>query len=62
MPHDFYPDVARELRRLGYSRTQGAKHEKWEHPNGHVTIVPRKIRSRHTANGILKDCASSKRL
>jgi predicted RNA binding protein YcfA (HicA-like mRNA interferase family) len=46
----------------GYSRTQGAKHEKWEHPNGHVTIVPRKIRSRHTANGILKDCASSKRL
>jgi predicted RNA binding protein YcfA (HicA-like mRNA interferase family) len=54
--------VTKELRRLGYQRTQGAKHEKWQHPGGHVMIVPRNILSRHTANGILKDCASPKRL
>ena len=62
MPHDFYADVTRELRLLGYERKVGAKHEKWANHQGHVMIVPRKIRSRHTANGILKDCGSKKRL
>lgn len=62
MPSDFYADVTRELRLLGYERRHGSKHEKWEHPGGHIMIVPRKIRSRHTANGILKDCGSKKRL
>jgi hypothetical protein len=42
LPHDFHPEVARELRLLGYQRTQGSRHEKWEHPRGHVMIVPRK--------------------
>jgi predicted RNA binding protein YcfA (HicA-like mRNA interferase family) len=62
MARGFYAEVTKELRRLGYQRTQGAKHEKWQHPGGHVMIVPRNILSRHTANGILKDCASPKRL
>jgi predicted RNA binding protein YcfA (HicA-like mRNA interferase family) len=60
VPKGFYVEVTRELRLLGYERIHGAKHEKWAHPNGHVMIVPRKILSRHTANGILKDCGSSK--
>jgi len=59
---DFYVIVTRELRLIGYQRGHGSKHEKWVHPEGHVMIVPRKIKSRHTANGILKDCGSRKRL
>ena len=62
MPHDFYVEVTRELRLLGYERRGGSKHEKWEHPRGHVMIVPRRIKSKHTAQGILKDCGSAKRL
>ncbi len=62
MASDFYVEVTRELRVLGYERRHGSKHEKWVHPNGHTMIVPRKIKSRHTANGILRDCGSKKRL
>jgi hypothetical protein len=62
LPDDFYVEVTRELRLLGYERRHGSKHEKWVSANGHVMIVPRKIKSRHTANGILKDCGSKRRL
>ena len=62
MPDDFYPEVTKELRALGYERRHGSKHETWINPKGHVMIVPRKIKSRHTANGIPEDSGSTRRL
>ncbi len=37
-------------------------HEKWVNADGRTLIVPRHLRSRHTANGILKDAGSPQRL
>ena len=62
MPKGYYVEVTRELRLLGYEPAHGSKHEKWVSQKGHVMIVPRKILSRHTAKGILKDCGSPKRV
>ncbi|ATQ41290.1 type II toxin-antitoxin system HicA family toxin [Caulobacter mirabilis] len=62
MPHDFYPDLARLLAAAGWSRVPGGKgsHEKWRHDgSGRTLIVPR-MKSRHTANGILKDAGLPK--
>ena len=56
MPHDLYPDLARLLAEAGWGRVPGGKgsHEKWRHPSsGKVIIVPHP-KSRHTANGVLK--------
>jgi predicted RNA binding protein YcfA (HicA-like mRNA interferase family) len=61
MPDGFYNDVVRELRRLGYEYAGNAKgsHEKWEHgSSGRRLIVPRNMKSRHTANAILKASGS----
>jgi predicted RNA binding protein YcfA (HicA-like mRNA interferase family) len=60
----FYSAVAKELRQLGYRHLNNAKgsHEKWVGPAGRTLIVPRHLKSRHTANAILKDSGSDMRL
>ena len=65
MPGSYYRTVADELGRLGFKRTSGGKgsHEKWRsEATGRRLIVPRNLKSRHTANGILADAGSDKRL
>jgi predicted RNA binding protein YcfA (HicA-like mRNA interferase family) len=60
----YYRDVVAELARLGFAHWTNAKgsHEKWRHAStGMIVIVPRNLKSRHTANGILKDAGSPKR-
>lgn len=62
---DFYRDVIRLLREAGYAlKRQGrGDHEIWWNPKTgvHVT-VDRKLRSRFTANGILKEAGLPKAL
>ena len=60
MPDGFYKDVTDEIARLGFYRVSGGKgsHEKWKRAEGATLTVPCKIKSRHTANGILKDAGS----
>jgi predicted RNA binding protein YcfA (HicA-like mRNA interferase family) len=58
----YYQTVVRELSRLGFQRVSGGKgsHEKWIGGSDTVTlIVPRNLRSRHTANAILRDAGSA---
>ena len=65
MAKGFYKIVTDELMRLGFERVKGGKgsHEKWRSMFAReVLIVPRNLKSRHTANGILKDAGSGKRL
>jgi predicted RNA binding protein YcfA (HicA-like mRNA interferase family) len=65
MPDGFYKEVTAELLRLGYARVKGGKgsHEKWAGaPDDPLLIVPRNLKSRHTANGILKDAGSAMKL
>jgi len=60
----FYDEVVDELRICGFEYWKPAKgsHEKWKNDTGMVLIVPRNLKSRHTANGILKDAGSAKKL
>jgi predicted RNA binding protein YcfA (HicA-like mRNA interferase family) len=60
----FYSEVCKQLRALGFEFASNAKgsHEKWVDEDGRTLIVPRNMKSRHTANGILKDAGSTKRL
>lgn len=54
----FYKDIAQKLSEAGYAfhRTCKGSHEMWKHTvSGHTVIVPHSTKSRHTANGILKD-------
>lgn len=64
MPDGLYNDVVDELRICGFEYWKAAKgsHEKWKNESGQVLIVPRNLKSRHTANGILKDAGSNKKL
>ncbi len=64
MTNGFYDQVTEELKLLGFSRISGGKgsHEKWKKEGGPVITVPRKLKSRHTANGILKDAGSSMKI
>lgn len=63
MVKGFYDDVVRLLAAAGYYHDGGSKHQKWCHDRGKPTlIVPHKIMSRHTANGILKDAGIKKKL
>lgn len=64
MADGFYKDVAAEISRLGFSFWKAAKgsHEKWRNDHGKVLIVPHNLKSRHTANGILRDAGSAKRI
>ena len=61
MVDGYYAAVVRELRRIGFEHLSNAKgsHEKWGDAAGRILIVPRNLRSRHTANGILKDAGSA---
>jgi predicted RNA binding protein YcfA (HicA-like mRNA interferase family) len=64
MVDGFYKDVCKELAAAGYTHVGNAKgsHEKWRHAAiGKIVIVPRNLKSRHTANGILKDAGLTKR-
>jgi predicted RNA binding protein YcfA (HicA-like mRNA interferase family) len=61
MAEGFYRVVVAELRRLGFDWRENAKgsHEKWCHEaTGRILIVPRNLKSRHTANAILKSAGS----
>ena len=59
----FQKAVVKELKRLGYYRKGGSKHPKWRHDGGRPTVmVPHKILSKRTANGILQDAGSDLRL
>jgi predicted RNA binding protein YcfA (HicA-like mRNA interferase family) len=61
MADGFYAAVVKELMRLGYYKRGNSKgsHEKWCHDGDRPTqIVPYNLKSRHTANGILKDAGS----
>jgi len=65
VPDGFYRDVTSELAKFGFALWKPAKgsHEKWlSKETGIVLIVPRNLKSRHTANGILRDAGSKKRL
>ena len=64
MTQGFYNRVVGELKSLGFFKIRGGKgsHEKWANESGRVLIVQRNMKSRHTANGILKDSGSSVRL
>ena len=70
MAADWHRDVVRELKKLGYERVPGKKHEKWRfagdsanlHGRAKIVIVPRKLEKRHTANGILKNAGSDMRV
>lgn len=63
MSKDFYREVIKELKALGYSYADQAKgsHEKWRAPGQQTLIVPRNLDQRHTANGILKKSGSTKK-
>lgn len=64
MASGYYDAVVRELKRLGYRYFGNAKgsHEKWVNGEGRTLVVPFNLKSRHTANGILKDAGSDMRL
>ncbi|MEM6477845.1 MAG: type II toxin-antitoxin system HicA family toxin [Pseudomonadota bacterium] len=62
---DFYREVTKLLRQNLYRQVSGGKgsHEKWEHEKtGDTVIVPRTLKKRHTANGILKSALIDKKL
>ncbi len=64
MVKGFYDSVRTELKDRGYVYLGNAKgsHEKWEDPStGKKVIVPYNLKSRHTANSILKEIGSKLR-
>lgn len=61
----YYQNVTGILMRCGFVFWKSAKgsHEKWRNAEtGRILIVPYNLKSRHTANGILKDAGSPTRL
>jgi len=65
MVDGFYKTVRAIIVELGYEYQTNAKgsHEKWRsRETGKIILVPRNLQSRHTANAILKDAGSEKRL
>jgi len=65
MVDGFYKTVRTIVSELGYEYLSNAKgsHEKWRsRKTGKVILVPRNLQSRHTANAILKDAGSDRRL
>jgi len=66
MADGYYKKVVKELGLLGYSKIKGkgkGSHEKWEcGETGRIQLVPFGLKSRHTANSILKDCKSQLKL
>jgi predicted RNA binding protein YcfA (HicA-like mRNA interferase family) len=65
MADGFYKAVCDLISANGYRYLKNAKgsHEKWQCENtGRIVLVPRNLKSRHTANGILKDAGVDDRL
>lgn len=64
MPDSFYKEVTEEVSLCGFDFWKAAKgsHEKWKNKDGKILIIPRNLKSRHTANGILKDAGSRKKI
>ena len=60
---DFYRSVIEQLRMAQFELEKGGKgsHEKWRSvQNGKLVIVPRPLRKKHTANGVLKSAGLKK--
>ncbi|KWN75271.1 type II toxin-antitoxin system HicA family toxin [Burkholderia pyrrocinia] len=58
----FYADVKKILKDLGFEFHRHGKgsHEIWRNPTTGVSVsVPSNLKSRHTANNILKDAGSN---
>ena len=58
MSGTYYPQLLKLMREHGCEQRPGGKgsHEKWWSPRSErVVIVPRSLKSRHTANSVLKD-------
>ena len=65
MVDGYYKIVRAIISELGYEYLTNAKgsHEKWQcDTTGKILLVPRNLQSRHTANAILKDAGSKRRL
>jgi predicted RNA binding protein YcfA (HicA-like mRNA interferase family) len=65
MVDGFYKIVTTILHEFGYRYQSNAKgsHEKWKHPDKRqIILVPRNLMSRHTANGILKDAETGRKI
>lgn len=65
MTETFYQIVTRELKQLGFSYRQAAKgsHQKWmSRTTGKTLSLPYHLKSRHTANNILKGAGSQRRV
>jgi predicted RNA binding protein YcfA (HicA-like mRNA interferase family) len=64
MAKGFYRDVVAAIRAAGYAYKENAKggHEKWiQAETAKMLIVPNPLKSRHTANAILKDAGLPKK-
>jgi predicted RNA binding protein YcfA (HicA-like mRNA interferase family) len=60
---DFTPDLKNLLRKSGYVfwRSGRGDHEIWRHDEtGRKVVVDNAIKSRHTANGVLKQAGLAK--
>jgi predicted RNA binding protein YcfA (HicA-like mRNA interferase family) len=65
MVDGYYKLVCSIISKLGYEYQTNAKgsHEKWRsQKTGKIVLLPRNLKSRHTANAILKDAGSERRL
>jgi hypothetical protein len=62
MAEGFYKAVTEELSKRGYRYLKTSKHEVWVNSDGRKLTVPFNLKSRHTANAILKDAGSSVRV
>jgi predicted RNA binding protein YcfA (HicA-like mRNA interferase family) len=65
MVQGYYRIVCDILVALGYEYLTNAKgsHEKWQsRATGKMVLVPRNLKSRHTANAILKTAGSDRKL
>jgi YcfA-like protein. len=65
MVDGYYKVVRNIISELGYEFIQNAEgsHEKWKsRETGKMLLIPRNLQSRHTANAILKDAGSARKL
>jgi predicted RNA binding protein YcfA (HicA-like mRNA interferase family) len=64
LPEGFYKAVCKEIKSLGFRFDSNAKgsHENWMNAAGKRVLIPHNLNSRHTANAILKDAGSTKKL
>lgn len=63
MVDGYYSAVTQAITKAGFKYAGNAEgsHEKWQHrETGRVVLVPRNLKSRHTANAIAKDAGLGK--